>query len=147
MFGASKQFKPYVLNNNWYKIVCSGQDLGNAVWPILSTIASQASFIKVRGGIITVGSSLQSQGKSVLELSGKSALGRGGALQLAQILAESATPSLLTALDIRFSSSGFRSDMLLLSCTVHRQAAPPSHPTCFSSLTYKFQSNDCALPS
>jgi hypothetical protein len=83
------------------RIVCSGQDMGNAVWPMLSALTSRASSIKVRDGTITLGSSLHPEGKSILELSGKNTLGRDGALKLAKILSESAMPSVLTALDIR----------------------------------------------
>jgi hypothetical protein len=63
-------------------------------------VAPRASSIQIRGGLITVGSSLQPEGKSILELSGKGALGEGGGLHLARVLLESAAPSLLTALDI-----------------------------------------------
>jgi hypothetical protein len=68
------------------------------VWPALSALAHRASFIKVRDGVITLRIGLH---ESILELSGKGALGRDGALELARVLAKSAAPSVLTALDIR----------------------------------------------
>ena len=79
----------------------SGQHIGEAVWCAISAVAPRASSIKVRDGMVTIGSSLQPGGMSKLELSGKSALGQGGGLQLAKILSESVTPSIFTALDIR----------------------------------------------
>jgi hypothetical protein len=71
------------------------------VWPMLSALAPRSSSIKVRDGVISLGSSLHVEGKIILELSGKSTLGRDGALKMAQILSESSTPSMLTALDFR----------------------------------------------
>jgi hypothetical protein len=92
----------------------SGQDLGDAVWLALAVVAPRASSITVRGGVITVGSSLRPDGKSTMELRGKSALGGSGGLHLARILSESATPCLLTNLDIGSVASAARSNLVLV---------------------------------
>jgi hypothetical protein len=91
----------------------SGQDLGDAIWLALAAVAPHASSIKVRGGVITVGSSLRPECKSTMELREKSALGESGGLNLARILSESATPSFLTALDIGCDPNNAQSKIVL----------------------------------
>ena len=81
---------------------CSWQDLGDSVWAVLSAAAPNASSIAVYSGVIEASSCLDPKGLIRLELSGKRALGPAGAQRLGQVLTDSATPSLLTALDLRF---------------------------------------------
>ena len=69
---------------------------------MLAAVAHNATSITVFDGIIKATSCLDPKGLIRLELSGKRPLGPAGALQLGQALADSATPSALTALDVRF---------------------------------------------
>ncbi len=55
-------------------------------------------------GVITVLVGGQPEGVSALELGGKRTLSPEGARQLARVLKDSATASLLTALDLRFAA-------------------------------------------
>jgi hypothetical protein len=80
---------------------CSWQDLGDSVWAVLSAAAPNASSIAVYSGVIEASSCLDPKGLIRLELGGKRALGPAGAQRLGQVLADSATPSLLTRLEIR----------------------------------------------
>ncbi len=71
------------------------------MWSVLSAVAWRATSVRVRDGIITISSrDADPKGNLVLELSGKGALGRGGAVQLARILSESASPELVM-MDLR----------------------------------------------
>jgi hypothetical protein len=75
------------------------------VWTVLAAVAHNATSITVFDGIIKATSCLDLKGMIRLELSGKRPLGPAGALQLGQALADSATPSTLTALEVRLVSN------------------------------------------
>jgi hypothetical protein len=85
-------------------LLYSGQDLGDAVWAVLSAVAHNATSITVFNGMIEASSCLDPKGLIRMDLSGKRPLGPAGAQQLGRALADSAMPSVLTALDLRLCS-------------------------------------------
>jgi hypothetical protein len=68
---------------------------------VLSAVAHNATSITVFNGMIEASSCLDPKGLIRMDLSGKRPLGPAGAQQLGRALADSAMPSVLTALEIR----------------------------------------------
>ncbi len=109
MYGISPVCRPLFVDAfklYWYSTnllthheICSGQDLGDAVWSFLSAIAPRATCITVLDRVIIARSSLYQ--KELIKLELRVPLGPSGALSLGKALADSAMSSLLTALEIR----------------------------------------------